>query len=127
MKPGETPVAEEILTLDPREYQVLPATISEDCFRRRREHLLPVFQKMGRRLNRLGGLPLQEEPLGSGELVTSGNFSIRDGSGFFITGSGENKSAPQAESILFVEKVDYTRGTIHKMGSAVHSRETLIH
>lgn len=121
-------VSQDVLELDPREYEVVPASIDSEKFESRRAALLPLFQKIGAQMGRMGALPMQEEPSGSGKLVSSGNFSLRDnGDGFFITGSGVDKCHPDLDGILFVEDVDYENGRIAKAGSAKHSRETLIH
>lgn len=128
MRLNEPKVSDEILELDPREYVAKPAAIEASRFEILRGEIFPRFQEIGAKLARIKALPLQEEPPGSGNFVTSGNFSIlAEEGGFFITGSGVNKERPKPQDILYVERINYESGEIFLAGGAKHSRETLIH
>ncbi len=118
-------------TKDPRTFTVLPASLDEAVFEALRDTYFPSLAKIGRELAKLKALPFNEEPLGSGNWVTSGNYSVRcqepDASGFFVTGSGVNKTELEKDSVLFVERIDYEAGIIYAHGTAKPSRETLVH
>lgn len=117
-------------TRDPRTFTVLPASLDEAVFEALRDRYFPSMAHIGRKLGKRA-LPLNEEPPGSGNWVTSGNYSIRcnepDAHGFFITGTGINKTKLEKEDVLFVERIDYDTGVIYAHGTARPSRETLVH
>lgn len=118
----------DIDTLSPAEYAVWPASLDEAVFHALLEAYYPQMRRLGRELSHLGVLPVQEEPKGSGRFVTTGNYSMRVGAeDFLITGSNVDKGVLRREDLLYVERIDYTKGAYFMHGTARPSRETLIH
>ncbi|MBI2148324.1 class II aldolase/adducin family protein [Candidatus Woesearchaeota archaeon] len=117
-----------IKKLDPREYILRQSSIDKTAFRTLLEIHYSDMRRIGYNLSQLGALPLAEEPNGSGNLVTTGNYSVRvPEGGFLITGNSINKINLSIDGILYIENINFNDGTYFVSGKAKPSRETLIH
>ncbi|MBS3167952.1 class II aldolase/adducin family protein [Candidatus Woesearchaeota archaeon] len=88
----------------------------------RESNKLKVMKNLGRELSFLGLLPIVEE---SGNLRSSGNFSLRFKDGFFITASGVDKRNIDSDSIVFVPNIK--NSIINIKSNKKPSRELFIH
>ena len=116
-------------TGDPLSYELRSANIDKASFERLIENHYRTLRKVGLRLWLKRALPIIQEPAGSGNYVSSGNYSTRvqNHPGFLITGTGVSKRWLVKDSLLYVERVDYDGQAYYVHGSQRPSRETLIH
>ena len=112
---------------DPRDYRLFRSSQAQETIDALIEPHFLDMRWIGASLSRLGALPLMEEPIGSGQKVTTGNYSVRALDGFFITGSGVDKCNPKKQGLVYVEHVDHETGTMTVAGNSRPSREVLIH
>jgi len=112
------------IELDPRNYKIEQASLDERTII---DMSYPELLRSGRVLDKIDALPFMEEPKGSGNFSTTGNFSVKVARGFLITGSGTDKVNLEKENLVYVENIDYYSGILFASGNVRPSREVLIH
>lgn len=118
-----------IESMDPRKYSVQPATIDQKFLEDLRTEYLERMQRIGKRLANINALPIMEEPKGSGQKVTAGNYSMRvlGTNSFFITGNGVNKKELSLDGMVYIQRVNYEEVSYAMTGAIRPSREVLVH
>ncbi len=110
---------------DPRDYKIEISSLNNETVdslidRYFSEFLRPIGKMLGDDF-----FPLMKE---LGQYSTTGNYSVRvPEGGFLITGSGVNKVDLSKDSLVYIQNIDYEKGTYFMAGKARPSRETLIH